>query len=141
MSAQPVLTYVVIYAKNLAAIAAFYERTLLLERTEVEPTHILLSGGGTEVAVVQAPESAAANVIITSPPALRTDTPLKASFLVKDFEPVREAARLTGGSLKSEEFAWSWRGFLHLDGNDPEGNIVQFRKREASAPARRESVA
>ena len=49
MSAQPVLTYVVIYAKNLAAIAAFYEGTLLLERTEVEPTHILLSGGGTEV--------------------------------------------------------------------------------------------
>ncbi|MDQ2735770.1 MAG: hypothetical protein M3Y55_12480 [Pseudomonadota bacterium] len=141
MSTQPVSTYVVVYAEDLAAIAAFYEGTLGLERAEVERTHILLSGGGTEVAVVQAPESAAANVIIASPPALRTGTPLKASFLVEDFALVREAAKLAGGSLKPEELAWSWRGFTHLDGNDPEGNIVQFRKREASALAGKDGVA
>lgn len=141
MSAEPVSTHVVIYAKNLAVVAAFYESTLQLERREVEPSHILLGKGSTEVAVVQAPASVATATTIASPPALRTGTLLKASFLVDDFALVGEAARLTGGSLKADEFAWSWRGVLHLDGNDPEGNIGQFRKREASASAPAEPAA
>jgi predicted enzyme related to lactoylglutathione lyase len=127
MREQPAPVSVVVYAKRLAAVSAFYERTLQLEQVEVEPTHVLLRRGSTEVAVVQAPESVTASVATSQPPALRTDTPLKASFLVEDFARVKEAATLTGGSLKPEETAWSWRGFLHLDGSDPEGNIVQFR--------------
>jgi len=141
MSAPPISTYIVVYAKDLAAITAFYESTLRLKRVEVASTHIFLAEGNMEVAVVQAPEEVAENISIASPPALRADTPLKASFLVKDFRPVREAAERTGGSLKPEESAWSWRGFLHLDGNDPEGNVVQFRKREVSAPGSGASVA
>ena len=127
MHEQPASVSAVVYAKSLTVVSSFYEQTLQLERVEVEATHVLLSRDSTEVAIVQAPESSTASVALASLPSLRTDTPLKLSFLVAGFARVREAARRTGGSLKPEEAAWSWRGCLHLDGSDPEGNVVQFR--------------
>ena len=123
--AVPVLT--VVYAKSLPKVSAFYEQTLRLERAEVEATHILLSNGEIEVAVIQALESIAGALVVAVPPEPRVATPLKVSFAVEEFARVREAAEATGGSLKPEQAAWSWRGYRHLDGNDPEGNIVQFR--------------
>jgi hypothetical protein len=59
----------------------------------------------------------------------REDTAVKASFLVDSFEAVREAAAATGGGLGPLEAAWTWRGSVHLDGHDHEGNVVQFRLR------------
>ena len=128
-------TTAVIYAKNLAAVAAFYERTLQLDKVEAESGHILLARGSIEVVVVQVPEEIAASFGVSSPPALRTETPLKMSFLVEDLERAREAARATGGALRAESSAWSWRGCRHLDGNDPEGNVVQFRVALRAPPA------
>jgi hypothetical protein len=46
---------------------------------------------------------------------------------VRDGEGLRAAATATGGGLDPLESAWSWRGMLHLNGFDPEGNVVQFR--------------
>ena len=117
----------IVYAKTLSLVAAFYEQALQLERIEVERTHVLLARGSIQVSIVQAPEAIAECFTVSAPPILRADTPLKVSYLVGAFEPVREAAERTGGALKPESEAWSWRGCRHLDGNDPEGNIVQFR--------------
>jgi hypothetical protein len=90
----------------------------------------LLSNGEIEVAVIQAPESIAGALVVSVPPVPRVATPLKVSFTVEEFARVRTAAEATGGSLKPEQAAWSWRGYRHLDGNDPEGNLVQFRVAE-----------
>lgn len=70
---------VVVYAKSLPAVAAFYERALQLERIEVDPAYILLSNGITQVTVVQAPDAIASKITATAPPVLREDTPLKTS--------------------------------------------------------------
>lgn len=123
----------IVYAQRLPLVAAFYEQALRLEQVESEPTHVLLVRGAVEVAIVQVPEAIAEQFTVSVPPALRADTPIKASFLVETFESVRTAAERTGGALKPESAAWSWRGHRHLDGNDPYGNIVQFRVVEQQA--------
>jgi hypothetical protein len=93
----PVLT--VVYAKSLAKVSAFYEQTLRLERAEVEATYILLSNGEIEVAVIQAPESIAAPLVVSVQPVPRVATPLKISFTFEAFARVRGSAEATGGSV------------------------------------------
>lgn len=127
-TSPPPATTVVIYAKDKDRVAEFYRQTLALQLAEWEEGFSVLTGPGVEVSIVRMPEALARQVTIASPPEPREDTPLKASFLVPGFEAVRAAAAATGGTLKPPEAAWTWRGCVHLDGHDPEGNVVQFRR-------------
>ncbi|MDF1522514.1 MAG: hypothetical protein P1P87_06810 [Trueperaceae bacterium] len=77
---------------------------------------------------VQAPPEIADAIVLADPPVLREDTPTKPSFLVDDGERVRPVVARRGGGLAAPEAAWSWRGHLHLDSWDPEGNVVQLRQ-------------
>lgn len=118
----------VVFAKNKKRVSAFYEQTLVLELEESGPTHDLLHGDGCEIAVHAIPRKYAAGIKIGRPVQPREDTPYKPSFVVADLEMVRVAAARTGGSLNPPERAWKFRGYVVLDGWDPEGNIVQFRQ-------------
>lgn len=128
---SPVVASLVIYAKDIAEVATFYERTLCLSTLEFEPGFVIVGNSIVEIAVVQMPEAIAKDVHISVPPYVREETPLKLSFLVNDLEHVHAEAVATGGDTKPIENAWRWRGQLHLDGHDPEGNVVQFRKADA----------
>ena len=120
-------TCVVVYAKDIAKVAEFYRQTLNAVSVEETSGFIVLARNALELSVVRIPHEIAETIIIASPPVLREETPVKCSFLVPDFDAVRAAAIATGGGLGPLESAWSWRGLLHLDGFDPEGNVVQFR--------------
>lgn len=127
---QPVGALTVIYALDLEPVASFYERTLGIARLEQEEGFIVVGSASFEIAVVKAasrPDSKA------TPPAfhVRSETPLKGSYLVDSLERTRIAAEASGGALNPIESAWHWRGQLHLDGHDPEGNVVQFRMKAA----------
>lgn len=121
-------TSVVVYAKDIAKVAEFYRRTLSASSVEETPGFILLAGNGLELSVVRVPQQIAQTITIASPPVLREGTPVKCSFLVPSFDTVRAAAIATGGGVGPLESAWSWRGMQHLDGFDPERNVVQFRR-------------
>lgn len=123
-------TSVVVYAKDLEKVAEFYRRTLGISAVEATPGFIVLEGRGIELNVVRVPEQIADTITIASPPVLREGTPVKCSFLVPNLDDVRVAAGATGGALGPLESAWSWHGMLHLNGFDPEGNVVQFRVQE-----------
>ena len=116
----------VIYAKDKARVAAFYQHTLTLAVLESQATHDLLQGPGLELVVHAIPEAYADDIVITQPPQQREDTPFKPVFTVPDLAAVRLAAVATGGGLQDASRAWPWRGSTRLDGHDPEGNIVQF---------------
>ena len=58
----------------------------------------------------------------------RDDVALKPTFVVDDLEVVRAAAKANGGFLKPIKQAWRIRGFIVLDGCDPEGNVIQFKQ-------------
>ena len=127
----PVPAMMVVYAKDIAKVAAFYQRTLGLSVIEAEPKFVVVGDAHLEIAVVRMPGARARDTQILVPPQVREGTALKFSFLVDDFERVHREAVAAGGGTKRVTAAWSWRGQIHLDGYDPEGNIVQFRMPEA----------
>jgi predicted enzyme related to lactoylglutathione lyase len=125
---EPASVHIVVYAKEADAVARFYESVFVLARLECDSGFVMLEGIGYELSVVAMPEHLALQVTLQSPPAPREDTPVKVSFLVSDIESRRQTVLNAGGSLKPPEETWSWRGQLHLDGFDPEGNVFQLRQ-------------
>ena len=128
---RPATSLVVIYAQDLARVAEFYKRTLSRPVVEQDAGFVVVGDTALEVAIVQMPEALVEANPLATPLRLREETPLKPSFLVDDLDRVMAVAATTGGETKSITAAWRWRGQLHLDGHDPEGNPVQFRAREA----------
>jgi predicted enzyme related to lactoylglutathione lyase len=122
---------VVVFAKNKRRVSAFYRETLALLAEESEPSHDLLRGSGYEVVVHAIPRKYGSGIRIARPAVPREDMPFKPTFVVADLEAVRAAAVKTGGYLKPAEGAWHFRGCTVLDGWDPEGNVVQFKQRDA----------
>jgi len=70
----------------------------------------------------------AQSIEIESPPKRREDVALKPTFVVDNLEVVRAAAKVNGGYLKPIKQAWRIRGYIVLDGTDPEGNVIQFKQ-------------
>lgn len=129
---QP-LQGVCIFAKNKEAMSAFYRQTLGLKVQGSDKTHDLLVGKGQEVVIHAISKAYADSIHIETPPVPRDDSPIKPTFVVKDLAAVREAVEQTGGFLKPLKKAWRFRGFIVLDGWDPEGNIVQFKQPDPEA--------
>jgi hypothetical protein len=121
----------VVFAKNKKRVSAFYQSTLGLEVVESAGSHDLLRNASFEVVVHTIPRKYAADIQLSKPPKPREDTPFKPTFVVASLEAVRIAAAATGGYLKPADGAWHFRGCTVLDGWDPEGNIVQFKQRDA----------
>jgi hypothetical protein len=118
----------VVYARHMHALASFYEHALGLVRVEEGPTYVSLRTKAIDLAVVQIPPNVARTIHIQSPPLPREEVPIKLSFLVGNIESRRSLIAEHGGALKPAAAAWSWRGALHLDGTDPEGNVFQLRQ-------------
>ena len=121
----------VVFAKNKKRMSAFYAAALELQVEESAPSHDLLRGNGYEVVVHSISRKYAATIKIERPPLPREETPFKPTFIVPSLEKVRAVAKASGGYLKPAEAAWHFRGCTVLDGWDPEGNIVQFKQRDA----------
>jgi predicted enzyme related to lactoylglutathione lyase len=122
----------VIFAKNKEKVSEFYQQSLSLKVAESDKTHDLLVGSGQEVVVHAISKAYAESIVISTPPEPRDESAMKPTFVVNDLEVVRAAAKATGGFLKPLKQAWRFRGFVVLDGWDPEGNIVQFKQVDAS---------
>lgn len=122
---QPAAALIVIYARDIKRVARFYECTLSLAPREEEDGFIVLGNEAYEVAVVRM--AGEAKVVAAGSAPLRTHAAVKGSFFVADLEQTRAAAEACGGTTRPVSSAWRWRDQLHLDGGDPEGNVVQFR--------------
>lgn len=121
----------VVFAKNKKRVSAFYRQTLSLRAEESESSHDLLRGGGYEIVVHAIPRKYASGIRIARPAVPREDRAFKPTFVVASLKAVRAAALKTGGYLKPAESTWHFRGCAVLDGWDPEGNVVQFKQRDA----------
>lgn len=121
-------TALVVYAKDLPRVAAFYAGVLGLQPVQTDAAYVVLQAGEVEVVVLSIPAHIAATFTVTSPPEVREDAALKPVFFVDDLRQVRLAAERCGGWLKPPQAQWRFRGTVVLDGCDPEGNVVQFRQ-------------
>jgi predicted enzyme related to lactoylglutathione lyase len=117
-----------VFAKNVEKVSLFYQQALGLKVQVSDKTHDLLMGQNYEVVVHAVSKAYAQSIEIDSPPKRRDDVALKPAFVVDDLERVRAAAKANGGFLKPIKQAWRIRGFMVLDGWDPEGNVIQFKQ-------------
>ena len=118
----------VLYAKDVARVSAFYLQTLGLSVAHEEADHVVLESPVLQLVVLQIPEPLASQIVVTSPPERRTDAAIKLSFVVPGIEAIRALVQRLGGELNPAERIWAYRGFRHCDGQDPEGNVLQFRE-------------
>jgi catechol 2,3-dioxygenase-like lactoylglutathione lyase family enzyme len=120
----------VLYAKNLATVQAFYQGVLTLEVEHTQRDHVILASRALQLVIFKVPEPIASTIEIADPPRRRSETPIKLVFEVANIAASRESARSLGGELYPAEREWTYQGYRVCDGQDPEGNVVQFRQRE-----------
>jgi len=118
----------VIFAKDVARVSAFYEQTLGARLIDEDKSHRLLQTDDFEIVIHALSAAAAKAITIENPPLARGQSALKPAFAVADLAAVRDAAIACGGVLKPLKTAWTIRGNQVLDGHDPEGNVVQFKQ-------------
>lgn len=119
----------VIYAKDAARLARFYEQVLRLTPLETGAGFVHLRAENVELTIVAMQPHLAAAVELQEPPLAREDTPIKLSFRVDRLQTVALLVSQCGGRMQALESAWVWREQRHLDGLDPEGNVFQLRER------------
>jgi predicted enzyme related to lactoylglutathione lyase len=121
----------VIFAKDVDALARFYQETA--EMTEVlrDQDHVVLNEEGFQIVIHGIPKRIAAAIEITIPPEVREETPIKICLPVTIIEHARKTAAALGGKIGPKTKEWSARGFTACDGYDPEGNVFQVRESAA----------
>jgi len=123
----------VLYATDLGRLQAFYESVCGLAVAESTPDFVTLVSDRWELTLVAVPERVAATLELTDPPRRRSQTPIKLAFAVASLVDARSAAPAVGGVVDDAE--WIFNDAVVCDGQDPEGNVVQFRSpRRATEP-------
>jgi predicted enzyme related to lactoylglutathione lyase len=118
----------VMYAKNLDSLVAFYATFgLSVDETE-RGEYAVLTGPQVELSIIQIPAHLASAIEISSPPKVRSRTPIKLVFVVSSIDEALKAARLLGGRTEESSKRWKFRGHAIQDAIDPEGNQYQLRE-------------
>ena len=120
---------VILFAKDMKAMLAFYEGILGLGRLsgpEDSEDFVSLSAGGIQISLHKIPQRYAKNITITNPPAAREDVPMKVAFRVEDVDKMR--ARLESQGIEMRKIQTS-NNVRFCDGIDPEGNVFQISNR------------
>lgn len=116
----------VLYVADLARMRAFYENCLSFTAVDGGDDFCVLESAAWTLTMVASPAARAA-----APSARRENTPIKLVFTVDTLEPLRPVIETLGGTLDQAATAWEFRGVLHCDGTDPEGNVLQWREPRA----------
>ena len=118
----------VVFAKDPARVARFYEVIAGLSVVQTENGHIILESEDIQLVIHAIPKRVADTITIASPPKLREERAIKLFFPVASLAEARDKAPSLGGGLSAKEKEFEARGFRACDGYDPEGNVVQFRE-------------
>jgi predicted enzyme related to lactoylglutathione lyase len=117
---------VLVYARDLARVAAFYRDVLALAIRRADDDHQVLASVDIEVTVHAIPEVVGSTIEITTPPVVRESAAITPYFVVESLAAARDAAHRLGGAVFEEE--WDGPGYRARHGYDPEGNVLQLRE-------------
>lgn len=114
----------VVFAADVARVAAFYRTVFRMRHLEGDATYVVLERDGFQLTVHGLRGESAASG------ATREDTYVKLCFPVDSIDYVRREATALGGEVWPAEREWEseTRGFRACDGRDPEGNVFQARE-------------
>lgn len=116
----------VLYAKDPLRVAQFYCRVLGMVVQHQDGIHAVIRNDDMQLVIHGLPPDIDAQVVIDSPPQLRTQSALKLFFTVPSLEAAAAAARPLGGDVQG--YRWTGPGFRARDGHDCEGNLFQLRE-------------
>jgi predicted enzyme related to lactoylglutathione lyase len=119
----------VLYVKHLDSMRAFYERCFAMSPQQAGKRFCVLASSDWELSLVRIADHLAAAIVIATPPLRRADSPIKLAFDVADLDQVGALVVAAGGQIDPADAKWKFRGRLHLDCLDPEGNVLQLRQR------------
>ncbi|MCC7248792.1 MAG: hypothetical protein IT473_09230 [Lysobacter sp.] len=115
---------VLIYAKNMTAMSAFYETVLAMRIVSADGDHRVLASDDAQIVLHAIPPQIAADIAIAVPPEPREEQAIKPMFAVASLADAERAAERCGGRLIGA--VWELSGRRIRDVCDPEGNIVQL---------------
>lgn len=122
----PARAGVLVYAKDLPVLAAFYADVLGGSVVTSDADHQVIATRDQQVVVHAIPPAIAESITIEAPLVLREDAVFKPFFTVDSLAAARERAHQLGGGVFEEE--WQGPGFVVRNAFDCEGNIFQLRE-------------
>ena len=125
----PARSGVLIYAKHLDRVSAFYERVLGAKVLLADNEHIVLQSPDAQLIIHCIPPEFANSIDITTPPTPRQSQAIKPFFTVKSLAVAEQAAEESGGVVWGP--IWPGPGMRVRNISDPEGNIIHVRENAA----------
>lgn len=122
----PARTGVLIYAKDLAKVAAFYQHVLGARILHADAEHVVLESPDVQLVVHAIPPPYADSIVITDPPEARLEQAIKPFFTVDSLAVAERVAEDCGGRVHGP--VWPGPGFRARNVCDPEGNILHLRE-------------
>ena len=78
------------------------------------------------LSLVTVPAHVARTIVVPVPPSRRDNVPTKLAFAVDSIEVLRPLFAELGGVVDPATTQWEFRGGIHCDAVDPEGNVIQL---------------
>ncbi len=125
----PAKSGVLIYAKDLEGVSAFYEGVLEARVLHADNTHRVLQSADAQLIVHAIPAHIARDIAIAVPPAPREEQAIKPFFTVERLQEAEARAERLGGRLCGP--VWPSPGMAVRNVCDPEGNLVHLRELQA----------
>lgn len=122
----PARTGVLLYAKNLALVSAFYERVLGARVVHSDTEHRVLQSADVQLIVHAIPHQIAEGIVIGVPPVPRENQAIKPFFTVKSLAAVEAVLEGAGGLVCGP--VWPGPGMKVRNVCDPEGNLIHLRE-------------
>ena len=121
----------VVYVGDLVRMRTFYERCFGLLPVDADGGYCVLQSAAWLLTLVQSNEASPA----TSPPARRSQTPIKLAMEVASISATRALAVDLGGRVDPVVGEWRFGDETRCDAVDPEGNVVQLIERGTTVMA------
>ncbi len=116
----------VLYVKNLPRMQSFYRAGFNLNVVDGAADYCVLESEMLTLSLVVVPERIASMIDVAVPPVRREWVPIKLAFAVMSIEALRPRIAELGGLVDPTATGWEFRGSIHCDGVDPEGNVIQL---------------
>jgi predicted enzyme related to lactoylglutathione lyase len=123
---SPAKSGVLIYAKNLLAVSAFYEKLLGASVLQSDEMHRVLQSPDAQLIIHAIPPQFADDIVITVPPVPREEQAIKPFFTVACLDEAVTQVEALGGVVVGP--IWPGPGMRVRNVCDPEGNMVHLRE-------------
>lgn len=123
----PARTGVLVYAKDLATLSAFYRRLLDATVLHADDEHQVLQTPDVQLIVQALPDAVARTVVVETPPVPREAQAFRPFFTVDSLAAAEPMVDRLGGRVCGP--VWPGPGLRVRNVCDPEGNLLHLRER------------